>query len=62
MTKRTVTVEIDLDFIAREVNGNVGETVETVETVGQWLDDNDGMLRQAFQDAIAFSISEGYDV
>ncbi len=60
MTKRKVTVEIDLDFIVTEINANVGEDVETTETVGLWLDQNEGTVRQEVQDAVAAAIGEAY--
>lgn len=61
MTKRTVTVEIDLDFVAAEVNAAAGEDVETAATVAVWVDDNPGMLRGIVQDGVAMQISEGYE-
>ncbi len=61
MTKRKVTVEIDLDFIATEINANVGEDVETPETIGVWLDQNEGTVRQEVQDAVAAAIGEAYE-
>lgn len=54
------SIEIDLDFVAAEINAEAGEDVETPDTVKVWVQQNHNLLRSILQDGIVARIGEAY--
>jgi hypothetical protein len=54
------SIEIDLDFVAAEINAEAGEDVETPDTVKAWIQQNHSMLRSILQDGLVARIGEAY--
>ena len=55
-----VTLRLNLDQIAGEVNEAAAEDVETPEAVKTWVEQNDSTMRSLLTDAVIETIAEAY--
>jgi len=55
-----VTLRLNLDQIAGEVNEAAAEDVETPEAVKTWVEQNDSTMRSLLTDAVIETIAETY--
>jgi len=56
-----VTLRLNLDQIAGEVNEAAAEDVETPEAVKTWVEQNDSTMRILLTDAVIETIAEAYE-